>query len=1508
MEGALGAPDGRFETAIVWFRRDCRTYDAPALLAALGAARTVIPVFIWAVEEEGQFQPGRQTRWWFKQTVRHLAARLGQLGSRLVLRRAPDSASALRALAAETGAAAVFFNHLYDSISMVRDQQIKDELRCMGVAAHSFNADLLYEPWQVLDDDGQPYTTFKSYWDKCLAMPFPPPLPLPEPPAPLPAVPPHVASLGLDEVDWFMTSEQEASVEALVHRWDPSGAEAVRRLEAFLDMGLPSFEHDRAKTDRESTTMLSPWIHAGSVSVRHIYYRVAQKHAEWQASGAGRGASCLDFVQQLGYREYSRYLSFHFPFMTDRAMLAHLRAVPWRLDQRAFKAWRQGLTGYPLVDAGMRQLWSMGWCHNRVRVVAASFLVKHLLLPWQWGLKHLWDCQIDADLECDALGWQYVAGCLSDAHPFSYMIDLEQEWRRFDPDGQYVRRWLPVLSQLPAEYIHQPWRAPPEVLDAAGVELGFNYPWPIISGDAAREGVALAASVVERCYAQQQGAAAAGGGRRDAAGSKGAGGTGSGTGHGTGTAFAGDGAPTGGPRAGPSGSSGGSSTLTGGGGGAPAPAGAMARKEPYRPPTDPALMGAFLEAGREAGCWQAALPELHDVERAAAAALATGRDYDAMVIEGPLSGGGGAAGAPGHPFYVGGGLRGAAPPAPAASMSGSASAPPGGWGGAGSCGECEGEGGGGGGYEEGSETEETSTSGGGDARRAGAGFARGAHLGGDEEMSESRSGARGEGDGEEEWASGDDSEGSGGGAPPARLGGLGGGAPARHGGASLLTGESAMHGGGGGGAAAARREARLRRKVEAGGGGADGAAPAPAGPLPHAYPDPTYWLWAWFELHNALTSPQGDTQIMLANNITMTLESCPPGSGVFDIPGDILMTTTPGAPTAWFDCSFMPHRASLLNTLTFERIGVVNCHTDAVLGYIDVYNNGRLVFDRAIHHSTLCASFDSFLATALHAPRPGNGHGNQLAQQVGPGWCDTPEGAPIAQATGARAAGACGRAAVLMKDVSLSQPHVHKGGPQGTEDALVEITYRRGCGRSAVLMKDVSLSQPHVHKGGPQGAEDPLVEIIYRDSLLDSVLLDSVLLCSDPKGVMGGCQGDHVACVEEAFARIDPDAPYYAALAAQERAQRARVLGAALGATLGALALVLAAVGALLLRRVRRRAAWREVVNGTLGGGKPAYWGGAGDPEGGGGASSSGDSDLSAGGAAAKKHSGGGGSDATWPLMRPDGIQLGVLMGAGSTGRVYAGRWKGRLVAVKVLTHSSEDEPFIERELRLSMTFLHPHVTSALHYAKTRLAHPAEPTPGWAHYSHPASTSTSSTPLGGPPTPSPTAESPPRAAGGNLLLPAGAAGTSATASSAAPSPEPSAGPSDAPPSFSSGGGPFGGSGGRGGAVAVFSASDVPHDLSVAGARRVDMETWIVMELMDQGTLAGAVHAGRMLKPVPHGGDASAPRGVEWRAVLLRARDTAAGLAYLHSRGVVHADVKADNVLLKTDPQDPFMLQ
>ncbi|KAG7672050.1 hypothetical protein Ndes2526B_g06988 [Nannochloris sp. 'desiccata'] len=504
-QGGLSAPPvpSKLPRVIVWLRRDLRIDDNLALNAALGVAVEVVPVYIYAPEEEGQFQPGRCSRWWLDSSLKSLEADLTAAGSRLLKFRAAESGLALAKLVHNLGAQGVFFNHLYDPISMVRDNEVKTALTAMGIVCRSFTGDVLREPWEVLDPNGVPFSSFDSFWAAHCAIPTPPAAPVLAPVS-LPPLNASLESFGHDDLG-IMTPEEELSNAQLEYHWQPGTAGGRRLLREFIEGDrLRQFAADRAKTDRNSTSKLSPHIHFGEISARGVYAAATAKGKEWSDNNSGGGGcdgsgaqAVQDFLRQLGYREYSRYLSFHFPFTHERSLLEHLRAVPWRFDQTLFKAWRTGNSGYPLIDAGMREVWSTGWMHNRIRVVAASFMVKILLLPWQWGLKHYWDALLDADLECDALGWQYCAGCLSDAHPFEHIIDLESEAKRFDPKGNYVRRWIPVLARLPAKYIHAPWEAPPHVLADAGVELGVNYPWPVVDMEESKEALAAVVKIVE---------------------------------------------------------------------------------------------------------------------------------------------------------------------------------------------------------------------------------------------------------------------------------------------------------------------------------------------------------------------------------------------------------------------------------------------------------------------------------------------------------------------------------------------------------------------------------------------------------------------------------------------------------------------------------------------------------------------------------------------------------------------------------------------------------------------------------------------------------------------------------------------------------------------------------------------------------------------------------------------------------------------------------------------------
>ncbi|MCO5581163.1 hypothetical protein L7F22_035041 [Adiantum nelumboides] len=470
---------------LVWLRRDLRLEDNPALCAA-GRIGTVVPVFIWCPDEERQFHPGRVSRWWLKQSLIQLDVSLRSFGVSLVMRKSTNTLEILQELIKTTGATQIFYNHLYDPVSLVRDHHVKQGLIQSGIQVQSFNGDLLYEPWEVLNDDGKPFTSFESYWQKCLNIPFEPDSPL-LPPRRLTSIAGSIATCTPEELG--LEDETEKSSNALLARaWAPGWSNADRALEAFLAGPLLEYSRNRHKIDGPTTSLLSPHMHFGEVSVRKVYHSVRRLQLLWAKDGSKLGEeSIYFFMRSIGFREYSRYLSFNFPFTHERSLLSNLKSFPWRVDEGFFKAWRQGRTGYPLVDAGMRELWATGWLHNRVRVIVSSFCVKFLQLPWRWGMKYFWDTLLDADLESDVLGWQYISGSLPDGHELDRMDNPQTEGYKHDPLGEYVRRWLPELVRLPTEWIHHPWDAPPAVLRAAGVELGSNYPRPIVEVAAARE-------------------------------------------------------------------------------------------------------------------------------------------------------------------------------------------------------------------------------------------------------------------------------------------------------------------------------------------------------------------------------------------------------------------------------------------------------------------------------------------------------------------------------------------------------------------------------------------------------------------------------------------------------------------------------------------------------------------------------------------------------------------------------------------------------------------------------------------------------------------------------------------------------------------------------------------------------------------------------------------------------------------------------------------------------------
>jgi deoxyribodipyrimidine photo-lyase len=461
--------------ALVWFSLDLRLADNHALIRAIAERRKVLPVFIWAPEEEGSWPPGAASRWWLHQSLEQLQAALKDRGSRLIIRRGP-AAEALLALAAETGAGAAFWNGRYEPAVIARDQDVLRKLRQRGIAAEICPGNLLFEPGVILNNNAKPFQVFTAFWRACQAMPDPPgpgraPERIPAPahwPASL-----AVSDLRLEpEIDWAGGMRQA---------WRPGEAGAARHFEAFLGGPIEPYLSERDRPDHAGTSRLSPHLHFGEISARQIWHAVRRAMRATPDHAAAEA-----YLRQIAWREFSYHLLFHFPHTPVEPLRAEFRSFPWRVDAKGLQRWTAGKTGYPLVDAGMRELWHTGWMHNRVRMIVASFLVKHLLIPWQEGAAWFWDTLVDADLANNTMGWQWTAGCGADAAPYFRIFNPVLQGEKFDPEGDYVRRWVPELAQVPGKWIHRPWEAPPLVLTAAGVELGKRYPPPIVDHEAAR--------------------------------------------------------------------------------------------------------------------------------------------------------------------------------------------------------------------------------------------------------------------------------------------------------------------------------------------------------------------------------------------------------------------------------------------------------------------------------------------------------------------------------------------------------------------------------------------------------------------------------------------------------------------------------------------------------------------------------------------------------------------------------------------------------------------------------------------------------------------------------------------------------------------------------------------------------------------------------------------------------------------------------------------------------------
>jgi len=463
---------------IVWLRADLRLTDNAALAAATARGIPVIPLFIWSPAQEDQWAPGAASQWWLDASLRALDASLREMGSRLIVRHGP-ALEVLRDVARESGSDTICWNRLYEPAAIARDRAVKHELRGHGLVAQNFNSALLFEPWENGKDDGTPYKVFTPFW-KAMLRRGAVALPLAAPSRLLcPSKWPRSES-----IDGLGLRPQPDWAAGMREAWTPGERGARAALERFCNDGLSGYEQGRNSPAITGTSRLSPHLHFGEIGPREVWKTVRELAIE--RNDARFDAAAESWLRQIAWREFAHHLIFHFPHTTDAPLRPEFARFEWNDDESLLSSWQHGLTGYPIVDAGMRELWTTGWMHNRVRMIVASFLVKDLRLPWQAGARWFWDTLVDADLANNTMGWQWTAGCGADAAPYFRVFNPLLQSRKFDPDGIYLRRWLPELARLDAKWIHEPHAAPPLVLEAAGVGLGDTYPAPVVAHDGAK--------------------------------------------------------------------------------------------------------------------------------------------------------------------------------------------------------------------------------------------------------------------------------------------------------------------------------------------------------------------------------------------------------------------------------------------------------------------------------------------------------------------------------------------------------------------------------------------------------------------------------------------------------------------------------------------------------------------------------------------------------------------------------------------------------------------------------------------------------------------------------------------------------------------------------------------------------------------------------------------------------------------------------------------------------------
>ncbi|MGJ8655589.1 MAG: cryptochrome/photolyase family protein [Akkermansiaceae bacterium] len=467
---------------IIWLRKDLRLNDHPGFAYAIQQGYQIIPVFIWD-DAEHRWQDGAASRWWLHHALKDLEGQIEELGGKLIIHELGSSnterdrgkfSAEVMEIFRGYEADAIYWGRRYEPEIIERDKRLKYDLTEEGYEVKSFNTHLLLEPHTIKNKSGSHFKVFTPYWKHCLTHSIAPVI--------------EISAKEWAEVQWGEMPSPDCVDdldllpeipwdEEFYEYWGPTRKEGLARLSEMVESKAGDYDKMRDIPSVDGTSQLSPYLQWGQVSAREVYHAFGGSYNDTVEKG---------YLRQLFWREFSYHLLFHAPHSVERPLRPEYENFPWKAKEKYLTAWQKGETGFPIVDAGMRQLWQTGWMHNRVRMIVGSFLVKHLLQDWREGASWFWDTLVDADLANNTMGWQWIGGCGADASPYFRIFNPIIQGEKFDPDGEYVRRYCPELKDVPSKYIHKPWEMPELELVAAGVTLGKTYPQPVISHEDGR--------------------------------------------------------------------------------------------------------------------------------------------------------------------------------------------------------------------------------------------------------------------------------------------------------------------------------------------------------------------------------------------------------------------------------------------------------------------------------------------------------------------------------------------------------------------------------------------------------------------------------------------------------------------------------------------------------------------------------------------------------------------------------------------------------------------------------------------------------------------------------------------------------------------------------------------------------------------------------------------------------------------------------------------------------------